>query len=115
MYAVVLLPIRGDLTRLVEKESSLDSRRKISRLDKANTILGWSYIFPLPIGILWEQHVLGNVWLIAALLVSVLLPLGQWYCREKADRMEGTHNRRRKERNDNLKIETDQDLTHLMG
>ena len=58
---------------------------------------------------------LGNVWLIATLLVSVLLPLGQWYCREKVDRLEGTHNRRRKERNDNLKIETDQDLTHLMG
>ena len=57
---------------------------------------------------------LGNVWLIAALLVSVLLPLGQWYCREKADRLEGTHNRRRKERNDNLKIETDQDLTFLV-
>lgn len=100
---------------MVEKESSPDSQKKISRLDKANTILGWSYILPLPIGILWERHVLGNVWLIATLLVSVFLPLGQWYCREKADRLEGTHNRRRKERNDNLKIETDQDLTHLMG
>lgn len=100
---------------MVKKESSPDIQRKISRLDKANAILGWSYILPLPIGILWERHVLGNVWLIIALIVSVLLPLGQWYCREKADQLEGTHNRRRKERNDNLKIETDQDLTHLMG
>lgn len=115
MYAVVPPTDSEDLARLVEKESSPDSQKKISRLDKANTILGWSYILPPPIGILWERHVLGNVWLIATLLVSVLLPLGQWYCREKADRLEGTHNRRRKERNDNLKIETDQDLTHLMG
>lgn len=106
MYAVVPLLIR---------RTWQDWLKKISRLDKANTILGWSYILPLPIGILWERHVLGNVWLIVALLVSVLLPLGQWYCREKADRLESTHNRRRKERNDNLKIETDQDLTHLMG
>jgi len=101
---------------LVEKESSPDSQKKdkptgqgqhdirlelhtsAANRDSMGTACAWECLA-----------------LIAALLVSVLLPLGQWYCREKADRLEGTHNRRRKERNDNLKIETDQDLTHLMG
>lgn len=98
-----------------EKTLALSDRRKISRLDKADTVLGWIPILGLPILILCQLNMLGEVWLNVALWPCVLCPLAQWYCREKADRIERSHNRRRKERDDGMRSATDSDLTGLLG
>lgn len=101
---------------MAEDEKVLDPiQRKVDRLDRANTILGWLPILGLPVAVFWRLGALGTVWLAIALLPYVLCPLGQWYCRERADRIEGTHDRRRKERDDDMRAATDQDLTSLLG
>lgn len=101
---------------MAEDEKVLDPiQRKADRLDRANTILGWLPILGLPVAVFWRLGALGTVWLVIALLPCVLCPLGQWYCRERADRIEGTHDRRRKERDDDMRAATDQDLTSLLS
>lgn len=103
------------MTRDEKKTSALFDRRKIGRLGKADAVLGWLPILGLPILILWQLNMLDDVWLNVALWPCVLCPLAQWYCREKADRIERSHNRRRKERDDGLKAAADSDLTDLLG
>lgn len=97
------------------KAPTVSDRRGVDRLDKANAILAWLPILGLPVAVLWRQGALDGIWLVATLLLCALCPLGQWYCRERADRIEGTHDRRRKERDDGMRAATDQDLTSLLG